>query len=76
MSETPKAAMFCQCDYNLPELAKAGDVLVHTVCGLPVECEFSHMVDEDEVHAATQIHIDYVICDEHLSAAIDNVASR
>lgn len=38
-----------------------------------IACEFS----EDEAPcAASRTHIDYVVCDEHFSIAVDNVSSR
>lgn len=77
--------MFCSCHPRpLAQLAVVDGVLRHVGgCGLPVECDFSYLSDDpDDVdaegtpHAATQIHVDYVVCDRHLDIAINNVAGR
>lgn len=74
MSDTP--VIFCECGY-LPEgeLLVRNGVLIHTVCSNDVACDFSYLIDGPP-HVATQTHLDYVVCDAHLSAAVNNVASR
>lgn len=49
-------------------------VVVHPVCGLPVACEFSYM--DGAEHVATELYVDYAVCEKHLTHAVNNVASR
>jgi hypothetical protein len=67
------AMSYCECDYPEPSQARleGGLALCH-VCGLPFECEFSG----DTPHPATQVHVDYMVCDDHLHIAVSNVFDR
>jgi hypothetical protein len=73
-------AEFCWCDPRiLRSLVVIDGELRHPACGLPVACEFPDYDDdhmEPDHHAATQIHVDYVVCERHLEHAVNNVAGR
>lgn len=67
---------WCECEpYRLSELQSVDGVLRHSRCGRSVTCEFSFLTDGPP-HAAALIHVDYCVCVEHESIAINNVATR
>jgi hypothetical protein len=46
---------------------------LHTVCGLPVACDFS---DDGSEHEATHLNIDYIVCQKHSADADNNISNR
>jgi len=58
---------WCECEY--PVFVKGSVSVSCFLCGDYIRCEFCKML-------ATEIHIDYATCKEHLIVAIDNVNSR
>lgn len=64
---------FCDCGTTKWGLLNRKDGLILCGdCGLPIECDFSYM---SHPHPATDTHIDYIVCGEHMDAAADNVSS-
>lgn len=77
MDEQAAHVAICDCDefVKLRDTTRGeGGVYIHTACGRAVGCEFAYL--DDNPHPATEHHVDYFTCAEHLGIAINNVADR
>ena len=69
---------FCECGRRKwHEMRRVDGLILCGTCSLPIECEIHYDGDDDLApHPATCTHIDYIVCDEHLSIATNNVSDR
>lgn len=66
---------WCECDW--PEEILEDNKYLCKICKGAIECEICGLVvNESDIKQAETRHIDYYICKEHESIAIDNVSSR
>ena len=66
---------YCECAVNRKyKLDTISGWFICVVCQGVVPCEICYY--EDKYTPATEKHVDYYVCKDHLDIAIDNVDSR